>query len=1372
MKISKILTFCLPLLCAVDAYSQDVVPAPPSASGIVSQVNIPVNLSTGIANIQVPLVSLLHNNGVDLPVTLSYSTRGIKVQDVAGPVGLGWTLNAGGAITRVVMGLPDEDQNFLLPSTNADYQSIAEGDKDGERDVFYFSWPGGSGKFVGDCINPDGTYKPCEFYSIPYREVKIEKFGSLQNKTATWIITDEIGTKYHYTVREKLIVNQMTEFEDYDESNERKYTSTWYLSKIDFLNTPKDITLEYETGTTYDYEYYNKYCETEYSGYAEDFYTDCLSTNTLIEIYKPKYLKRIKSSQGEVVFDWKVGEYRQVGDNGIFEDVWYPARRDIGDTYLIGVSLVDLKGNEVVTNSLKHQTATSNLVNGLHSFPGGGNYLSLSEASENTERLQLTEVLQNGMSIRRFKYIRNERYQLFPGFPWMNPTILPPRNSVMFDHYGYFNGETFNDALDSQIQLPDEVRHPNVTRLSKVGIEIRESRHQEMPLIGKMVFWGNAGREIGFLSRTPFEPYAVAGSLYQIIYPSGGIEELEYSIPEGVYYGEEPGGLVISKITKKFDTNAEQISSHIRLEKQFIYSNPVIGGSPRYNSIFRQKNNNIKLLSAKTLGEATLSGAFYLSDGSTVLESAENLPDYSNQSNSGFVAITNAVSFTNLFDLNGTITEYGSVEVIDFDGTRSVHEFYNSDQAGHGDERADIEYRGYNIDFNMTYQDFIPYPPRTTRFWKRGMPSSTITTSTTESSKSLYDFDFDAPSMLSLQNNKVTYTVRYDELPTLSKLYNRIFGSLGGSIVPDRDDLFVIGKYDYDITPIVPTQSISNQYILGIEDPVSSSVTSFSYDTISPLKLKEARTVSPDGSESITRNRYISDLDFSSGSSTTEKQVFEFIENSNASNIPIETQVFVKENGVETFVSSSFNTYKKMGNEIYPYKQYQLIDVLENGSLDVDFDLNGNLDVGQYELMTELNYDLTTGNLMQKTDRAGITSTYSYSSDNLVEDVISDHGIHEFTSHYEHNPLVGVKSIRDINGQKIQYEYDRQNRLRLTRKINSDESVGDIMKRYSYHLATDPADIVNSDALFNYLSTGCVGGIEFTTQNNSNFAGATSYIWEFGDGTLKTTNTGNVTHPYPSTGIYWVKLTVSNPEYESTGFYSREIDVEVGDLYTEGILLQGLGITYSSVEFNVNKDFCGISTYTWDFGDGTTEQTQDVNSTHTYASAGTYTVDLTISNPEYEEDYLYSRVITISDQLFTAAVCTNMSSFNTYTGVYSGGNTASKCLTLTPSVQGSTGNYSTTYSIAVGETGAKCLEGNNSYDWQRSSNGTSGRVSVGSDPMYSTSSWDLNSGTTYFRCVIDRECGSSVTTSVESITITTSDPDGGGGGGLKEPFEY
>jgi hypothetical protein len=76
----------------------------PTASALAKYADIPVSLYTGTANISVPLYEL-KSKTLSLPISLSYHSGGIKVQEAGGWVGMGWSLNSGGVITRTVRGL-------------------------------------------------------------------------------------------------------------------------------------------------------------------------------------------------------------------------------------------------------------------------------------------------------------------------------------------------------------------------------------------------------------------------------------------------------------------------------------------------------------------------------------------------------------------------------------------------------------------------------------------------------------------------------------------------------------------------------------------------------------------------------------------------------------------------------------------------------------------------------------------------------------------------------------------------------------------------------------------------------------------------------------------------------------------------------------------------------------------------------------------------------------------------------------------------------------------------------------------------------------------------------------------------------------------
>jgi YD repeat-containing protein len=177
----------------------------PNSMTLVQQINAGADLYTGKVQSSIPITSL-SSYDISVPVTMSYSSNGIKVDDIGSWVGTGWDLQAGGKITRVMHNLPDEFNGILsdydngnlwdgedrdgygylylnqavidgnnIPFNLSTFYSNSQDDKqtiakhadwqsckdcevalDTEPDEFYFSFGGYNGKFIfgqGGVIN-------------------------------------------------------------------------------------------------------------------------------------------------------------------------------------------------------------------------------------------------------------------------------------------------------------------------------------------------------------------------------------------------------------------------------------------------------------------------------------------------------------------------------------------------------------------------------------------------------------------------------------------------------------------------------------------------------------------------------------------------------------------------------------------------------------------------------------------------------------------------------------------------------------------------------------------------------------------------------------------------------------------------------------------------------------------------------------------------------------------------------------------------------------------------------------------------------------------------------------------------------------------
>ncbi|SDQ64634.1 hypothetical protein SAMN05421664_2002 [Chryseobacterium soldanellicola] len=92
--------------------------AAPTTSNLMKFEEVPVSYYTGIPDISIPMISIpTINPNVAINVQLKYHPLNAKPDDRAGETGLGWSLIAGGTISRTVKGgLPDEKDASIIGS--------------------------------------------------------------------------------------------------------------------------------------------------------------------------------------------------------------------------------------------------------------------------------------------------------------------------------------------------------------------------------------------------------------------------------------------------------------------------------------------------------------------------------------------------------------------------------------------------------------------------------------------------------------------------------------------------------------------------------------------------------------------------------------------------------------------------------------------------------------------------------------------------------------------------------------------------------------------------------------------------------------------------------------------------------------------------------------------------------------------------------------------------------------------------------------------------------------------------------------------------------------------------------------------------------
>lgn len=90
--------------------------ASPTTAGMGQHATFPAVNQNGLPGIQITLATIQEND-LSIPIVLSYHGAGVKVSQQASWVGMGWSLMSGGAITRTVRGIPDDQLFSERPAT-------------------------------------------------------------------------------------------------------------------------------------------------------------------------------------------------------------------------------------------------------------------------------------------------------------------------------------------------------------------------------------------------------------------------------------------------------------------------------------------------------------------------------------------------------------------------------------------------------------------------------------------------------------------------------------------------------------------------------------------------------------------------------------------------------------------------------------------------------------------------------------------------------------------------------------------------------------------------------------------------------------------------------------------------------------------------------------------------------------------------------------------------------------------------------------------------------------------------------------------------------------------------------------------------------
>ena len=198
---------------------------------------------------------------------------------------------------------------------------------------------------------------------------------------------------------------------------------------------------------------------------------------------------------------------------------------------------------------------------------------------------------------------------------------------------------------------------------------------------------------------------------------------------------------------------------------------------------------------------------------------------------------------------------------------------------------------------------------------------------------------------------------------------------------------------------------------------------------------------------------------------------------------------------------------------------------------------------------------------------------------------------------------------------------------------------------------TKPALINIAVPVINISGTGLSGcaplnaalAANVTTINNDPVA---QYTWAFGDGTTQTTTTNNTAHNYTGVGAYNVMVTATTQQGCSASVTAGSLvrtgtpPANVSFTATPGTACAGSPIRLLATATNADS-------YSWDFGDGTTQEGPQNDITHGFKANGTIQVQMKAGrNGCYAGSVPVTVQITGPAAKFTfARSCTNRKAF-------------------------------------------------------------------------------------------------------------------------------
>jgi len=495
------------------------IPSAPEAASLGKFGDYKISPFTGTPNISIPLYEL-KGAEVSVPFSLSYDGGGIRVEQVPTWVGVGWTLNGGGVISRSVKGDPDLKVNYFSKSSTinqASYneksnqfdendflQAVASKEIETQPDIFYFNAGGQSAKFYFMASKTIVMSEAKDLAITPY-------WNSSTDDIDSFLVKDAAGINYWFTTTEQTTVSYPSDDNWPRYHTSFVYKSSWYLSKVISPNATETIELKYiSEGSAYDPNQYvhpgNNWSRTFSHGWQDEGcpdptcpcgenYTDNASSVTAFSIAGRKYLDEIIFKKGTITieklkFTSSTNSYTGTGGGRKLDKI----------SLYRGVNA----GTELIHQQFYY--------------------------SDQTGRLTLDSIKERNTAASLSKQAHAFYY---------NTTDLPAFTSSSIDHWGYYNGASNGSWPDYKLLPVINCEGVNPPDVNCPGMD--------NPTSGA--------------DRQPNETHAQAAILIKIVFPTRGYTEFTWE-----------GNRAITTDFICYTTNTERLVGGLRIKNIKTYS--------------------------------------------------------------------------------------------------------------------------------------------------------------------------------------------------------------------------------------------------------------------------------------------------------------------------------------------------------------------------------------------------------------------------------------------------------------------------------------------------------------------------------------------------------------------------------------------------------------------------------------------------------------------------------------------------------------------------------------------------------------------------------------------------------------------------------